>query len=159
MAENILWLRQQLPSGSRMMLWAHNAHISNSPGYMGTYLRTALGTDYVNAGFVFGTGSFNAVGPSNGLGPFTALQVPNASIESAFQATGKGLAFLDTRLVASGGPGASIYAGPLLMRNIGATYNPNQELSFFYTTLLPRDLNILIYVPTTSPSALLPYNP
>jgi erythromycin esterase-like protein len=44
MAENIEWLRGQAGAGSKMMLWAHNYHVSSVPGAMGSYLRATTVT-------------------------------------------------------------------------------------------------------------------
>jgi erythromycin esterase len=160
MAENIQWLRGQAGVGAKMMLWAHNYHVSSVPNAMGSYLRTAYGDGYVNAGFVFGTGGFNAVGGSgtNGaLQPFQATTVPDGSIESAFGGISQARALFDARLIAAGGAPAAPLAGPIRMRSIGAVFSPSQELNFFGMQLFPGDFDLLIYLATTTPSTILPF--
>jgi len=160
MAENIQWLRDQAGAGSKMMLWAHNYHVSGVPGAMGSYLRAAYGSGYLNVGFVFGTGGFNAVGGTgtNGaLQPFKATVVPEGSIESAFVGTSKPRLLFDTRLIAGGGTAAAPLAGPIRMRSIGALFSPSQESAYFSGQLFPDDFNLLIYLATTTPSTLLPF--
>ncbi len=65
MAENVLWLADQLPDDERVLVWAHNGHIqvdsSNLLGTgMGTHLRRERGDDYVAVGFVLDEGSYRA---------------------------------------------------------------------------------------------------
>src|SRR5262249_49596341 len=72
MAANVGWLLEQQPR-ARMMIWAHNGHISNTLAAftnMGSHLRKKLGARYLNLGFVFGEGGFQAmnVGPTGPRG-------------------------------------------------------------------------------------------
>jgi erythromycin esterase len=160
MAENIQWLRGQAPAGTKMMLWAHNFHVSNRAGAMGSYLRSAYGAGYVNVGFAFGMGSFNAVGGSgtNGaLQPFQATLVPDGSIESAFAGTSQARLLFDTRLIGGGGAAAAPLAGPILMRSIGALYSPSEEPVYFALQIFPGDFDLLVYLATTTRSTILPF--
>jgi Erythromycin esterase len=70
MAENVKWIADENP-GARLIVWAHNGHISNT-GYfgtvsMGSYLRKAFGSQLVNFGFAFNEGAFQAVEQGKGL--------------------------------------------------------------------------------------------
>lgn len=65
MAENTVWWQRQ--TGDRMVLSAHNGHVGYEttepdqyPRTQGSFLRDALGRDYVTIGASFGRGSFNA---------------------------------------------------------------------------------------------------
>ena len=159
MAENIEWLRGQAGAGSKMMLWAHNYHVSSVPGAMGSYLRATDGDAYVNVGFAFGTGGFNAVGgtgTSGALQPFQATLIPEGSVESAFAGISQPRALFDARLIAAGGSPAAALAGPIHMRSIGALFSPSQESLYFGVQLFPGDFNLLIYLATTTPSVILP---
>src|SRR5262245_15171124 len=69
MAENILYLLNREPAGTRIAVWAHNYHISTgeipSPGgsvgkWMGALLRQQLSGGYYALGFAFSEGSFQA---------------------------------------------------------------------------------------------------
>ena len=62
MAENLLWLRQQHPN-ERMVLWAHNGHISRADKRMGYWLDRQLGADYVTFGFTFYDGRYTIIKP------------------------------------------------------------------------------------------------
>lgn len=65
MAENVMWLAEQLPADERVMVWAHNGHIQLDASTllgknMGTILREELGADYVATGFVLDEGTYRA---------------------------------------------------------------------------------------------------
>ncbi|MFI5312338.1 MAG: erythromycin esterase family protein, partial [Gemmatimonadales bacterium] len=160
MAENIKWLLDQAGPAAKMMLWAHNGHVIHGLGAMGASLRTTYGANYVNAGFVFGLGSFNAVGDAGtACGPcvwFSTL-VPANSIEAAFSSVAQPLLLVDTRKIASGGTAAAPLHGPILMRNVGAVFSPAREQSYFGYQIFPDDYDLLIYVATSNPSTLLPF--
>jgi len=160
MAENVGWLMQQAGPTARMMLWAHNGHVANVAGYMGAALRSAYGDDYVNLGFLFGTGSFNAVEMSGSrhmsLRALSANVVPDGSLESLFFGMDQPLLLFDARRIPEAGSAAGILAGPLPMRSIGAAFDPAQEADYFGPTMLPDEYQLLIFVRTSSPSTLLP---
>ncbi|MFI8828017.1 erythromycin esterase family protein [Streptomyces sp. NPDC053431] len=65
MAENTVWWQRH--TGDRMVVSAHNGHLTYEttwpeqyPRTQGAFLRDALGRDYVSVGASFGRGSFNA---------------------------------------------------------------------------------------------------
>lgn len=65
MAENVIWLSEQLPKDERVLVWAHNGHVQLDASSllgpnMGTRLRAQLGADYLAAGFVLGEGTYRA---------------------------------------------------------------------------------------------------
>jgi erythromycin esterase len=161
MAENTRWLLDQLPAGSRMMLWAHNYHVSGVPGAMGSHLRQALGPDYLNVGFAFGSGSFNAVeqseaGQSRGLHAMSTSSVATGALEAYLDAVGSPRLLLDARRIAATAAAAPL-AGPIPMRSIGAVFVPGRDLQYFSQALLPGDYDVLIYLATTTASTLLPF--
>ena len=163
MAENVQWLMQQAGPTAHMMLWAHNGHVDNRPQTMGGLLRSAFGQDYVNIGLLFGTGTFNAVGPlSNGfqgLQAWTASLLPSGSIEALFAATGRPLLLLDARRITADDSVPPMLAGSLLMRSIGAVFDPASEREFFSYEMFPADFQLLIFVQASTPSTLLPFVP
>jgi erythromycin esterase len=157
MAENVGWIREQAGPGARIVLWAHNGHISSVPQAMGSYLRSSYGADYVNLGFLFGTGGFNAVGENGeGLKAWTATLVPGSSIEAIFLGTGRSSLLLDTRTLTDAGAPAQV-RGPLPMRSIGSTFSTANESAYFTVSLFPNDFDLLVYLQTTTPSTLLPF--
>ena len=78
MAENAIWLLEQEGPDAKIVLWAHNLHVSTRTGWMGMHLREVFGDDLVIVGFDFFAGSFTAVtqtgtGEFSGLGTHTVL--------------------------------------------------------------------------------------
>lgn len=64
MVENIRWLVDHHPPGTRILLDAHNGHIAAEDHgflYMGRMLREQWGARYVAIGFAFGEGSLHAM--------------------------------------------------------------------------------------------------
>ncbi|MEP6618746.1 MAG: erythromycin esterase family protein [bacterium] len=158
MAENIVWLRTVSAPQAKIALWAHNGHINRVDGLMGGYLGSMYGADYVNLGFVFGHGSFNAVGGGTGtLGPQQANLVVDHSIEQAFVGTGQPRLLFDTRTLVVGGAAADVLRGPIGMRSIGAVFSPNSEALYTAPSFFPNDFDLLIYLESTSASKLLPF--
>jgi erythromycin esterase len=161
MAENITWIRDQAGPSAKIALWAHNAHINAVPTWMGGYLRSSFGSDYVNLGFAFGRGTFTAVTQTGTtLGPLTtwsASLIPKSSIEEAFDATAKPRLLLDMRKITSGGAAAAPLAGPINMRSIGATFDWQRESAYFSFQRFPDDFDLMIYLATTTASVTLPF--
>ncbi|MEO7456555.1 MAG: erythromycin esterase family protein [Gemmatimonadaceae bacterium] len=158
MAENVGWIRDQAGPNGKVVLWAHNGHIQSVEGFMGGHLRAAYGSDYVNLGFMFGTGGFNAVGLNGeGLKAWQTSFVPTNSIEAIFAGTNKPGLLLDTRTIASGGVAAAAFGGPIAMRSIGSSYNSSSESSFFGPETFPGAFDLLLYIQVTTPSRLLSF--
>jgi erythromycin esterase-like protein len=161
MAENAAWWLDGAGVGARMMLWAHNAHVSTRYQAMGTYLRNHYADDYVSAGFAFGAGSFNAVEQLVG-GAFGALhahtvtiQFPG-SVESLFGGVPLPHFVFDARRIRLGGEAAGPLERGLTIREIGAVYSPSLgERAYRAPLVLPVDYDLLIWFATTSPSRLL----
>ena len=63
--------RRSAAAGSKIVLWAHDYHVSRYDGAMGPYLAKRYGKDYVVLGFGFHEGSYNANG-AQGLRPYDA---------------------------------------------------------------------------------------
>lgn len=64
MAENVIRIQEQLTPGEKIMIWAHNAHVSrksNARESMGAALQKHYGSSYQAIGFEFCRGSFLAV--------------------------------------------------------------------------------------------------
>lgn len=80
---------------AKMVLWAHNGHISKSDNggvpSMGSYLAKRFGDKYVAFGFAFDEGSFQAVdlGPKDrGLVPFSVPSAPLGSLDHTLARAG-----------------------------------------------------------------------
>ncbi len=163
MAENALWLLHELGPGKKIVLWAHNFHVSTRAGAMGSVLRDSLGNDLVIVGFSFANGSFNAVQQSGsrlfGLRALVAAPPQAWSYEHYFSATARPRFLLDLRNRTASGDSAAWLAGPRRFRAIGAVYDPENDDVFSYQAHLPLEFDIVSYFATSAPSLLLPYRP
>ncbi|MEU4605269.1 erythromycin esterase family protein [Kribbella sp. NPDC023972] len=83
MADNTAWWTRA--TGDKAVLSAHNGHIgydssmpSHYPKIQGAFLRDQLGKDYVNVGFTFDSGSFNANDTEDPQGRLRTFTIPSA---------------------------------------------------------------------------------
>ena len=60
MARNTLRLLDEVGVDGRVILWAHNAHVSSGAGWMGSYLKPALRNQIYLTGFEFHHGRFTS---------------------------------------------------------------------------------------------------
>jgi erythromycin esterase len=156
MAENAQWILDQGGPGAKLALWAHNDHVIKTSSAMGGILRQSLGSDYVNVGFAFGIGSFYAVGGAqNLLSVWNVTTIQHGSIEEFFTDAQRPFALFDAHQIAAGGADASQLGQPLLMRSIGSTYIQAQASAFYRSVVLPRDFDVIAWVASAKPSALL----
>jgi erythromycin esterase-like protein len=151
MAANITWIIDHAPPGSKVVLWAHDYHVSRYDGAMGSYLAARYGTDYVVLGFGFHEGSYNAVG-SQGLRPYNANPSFPGSAEYVSHQTGMPRFILDLRQASLDNPGSAWLLDDVQFRTIGAV-----PVDGFAVTRLVHDYDALIYFDHSSPSVLLPF--
>jgi erythromycin esterase-like protein len=126
MAENIQWIADQNP-GAKLIVWAHNGHISNS-GYsgtasMGSYLRKTYGDQLVNFGFAFNEGSFRAWEIGIGLHDFTVGPGPEGSLDRTLGAVKIPIFAVDLRQLPMEGPVAQWFKQPHASRSVGSAYS------------------------------------
>ncbi|HEV3197148.1 MAG TPA: erythromycin esterase family protein [Bryobacteraceae bacterium] len=95
MARNTLALLEEVGVGGRVILWAHNAHISSGAGWMGSYLKPALRNDIYLTGFEFHHGRFT----SNlaWVRTYEAEPADSRFYASALMRIGRPILFLDFR--------------------------------------------------------------
>ncbi|HXO29254.1 MAG TPA: erythromycin esterase family protein [Thermoanaerobaculia bacterium] len=137
MAENVGWILAHEPAGTRMVVWAHNGHVNygTGTGYtpMGENLRRAFGADYLNIGFVFNQGAFQAIGGGaqgpKALAEFSLGPCPESDLAAAFSRTGMPLALLDLRGRPTAGPVAAWLTSPHPMRETGALFASEAEMT------------------------------
>ncbi|MCO6496809.1 MAG: erythromycin esterase family protein [Chitinophagaceae bacterium] len=102
MAQNILELLGNQGPDEKVVVWAHNGHISKSPGKMGAHLSKTLGQEYYAVGFEFYSGSFQsrdllAMNRSKHYDIITIDSPPVKSLPWYLNATGKDKLFIDFR--------------------------------------------------------------
>lgn len=160
MAENIGWLLEREGAGGRLVLWAHDYHISRYIKTMGVFLDAAYGDDYLPVGFAFGSGGLNAV-EGLGAGAFGSLksfEAP-APVSGSYEATLAGVDdpnfYLDLRQ--STGDARAWLLGPRPHRNVGSVYFPQNPGAHYLNLSLLNLYDVLIFVRTTTPSTLLKF--
>jgi len=163
MADNAKWLLDQLPAGGKIVLWAHNGHVStSSSATMGGALRQMVGPAMVVMGFSFAQGAFNAVGMTGttytSLGQHTVSTPKYDSYEEYFSASRMPRFFLDLRNRATMPDTPSWLPGPRNALSIGAVYADAAPDSYYYLARLPAEYDAVIFLDQTTASVLLPFN-
>jgi erythromycin esterase len=161
MAENALWLKDQLGPDGKIVLWAHNGHLSRRPGAMGQYLDRELGPDHVNVAFSFSSGIFTAVTQSGtsflGLAVHAADRNVALSYPAYFSQSGHPQFLLHLRKPGMSSDSSAWLYGPRPFRSIGCCYDPGNPLRYWYNAVLPQEFDIVIHFETTLQSRVLPF--
>ncbi len=167
MAENVTWLLNQAGPSGKIILSAHNFHVSTDDliiKTMGAHLREAYGEEMVVIGFSFYEGSFHSklladtaqMGDEPGeLMEFAVLPPPIDSYEGYFRSTDLPYFFLDLRHPPSDPAVKEWLSAPHLFRDIGAAYRPSTPEEFIGSALLSQQYDVIAYFQDTSPSLLL----
>jgi erythromycin esterase len=147
MVDNLMWVVNEAANGERVIVWAHNIHVSrdyievNVPGApkmasmypMGQFLKASLGGKMVSLGFSFDRGAY----PDSLLPP--ALE---SSIDGALAGVGKPLFVIDLRTAPADGPVRTWLHTRSAMRVLGGM-----------TRLVPaRAYDAIIFVDQITPS-------
>lgn len=155
MAENIAWLRDQAGPHDRIMVWAHNGHISlDSTGLlgrnMGSLLRERFGADYVAVGFLLGEGQYSAAAdvehPREMVQVSVDAPVPGQLAET-FARAGVPMLAVDLR-AAPAGPVREWFAAPHVVHSCGwlaSEYERRGGVAAF-----ARQFDLAIYLDHTS---------
>ena len=161
MAENTVWIDRHLGAGTRMVLWAHNFHVSAQPGAQGSFLRGAYGDAMLIVGFSHEAGTFTAVHQrgSSYLG-LTALTLgrPNPlSYEDYLSTAAAPRYVVDLRNRGTGSTASSWLTGPRGFRAIGCCYDPGASYRYWSQSPLPEWYDVLIHYESTRPTTILPF--
>jgi erythromycin esterase len=155
MAENVKWILDQEPHGTKMMLWAHNAHVAaeglqHPP--MGAHLRRIFGDRAVLCGFVFNEGGFQAGDTAtNVLTNFTVGPAPRGSLDATLAAIGAPLFAIDLRHLPEGKV-AGWFDAAHRSRQIGAGYSEETPGVWLQPVRAARAFDLLIFIGKTTPS-------
>jgi len=95
MARNTLALLDDVGVEGRVILWAHNAHISSGAGWMGSYLKPALRNQIYLTGFEFHHGRFTS--NLEWVRTYQAEPADSRFYAAALMRIGKPILFLDFR--------------------------------------------------------------
>ena len=153
MADNVDWILETAPPGSKIVLWAHNLHVNDRAGWMGRFLRQRHGKDMVIMGFAHGTGRYNSRAAIDGrLGSFDMAPPVPGSLEVYLGSAGMPRYILDLRRVPGGAPAQWLDA-PRGFRNIGA----REVRCGFLPATVADEYDAMIWFDRTNPSVLLPF--
>ena len=153
MADNIKWIADQNP-GAKIIVWAHNGHIAHGgmPCYtpMGGYLRKMFGSRYVNFGFAFNEGSFQAIESGKGLHDFTVGPAPDGSLDATLASAGLPIIALDLRKPPNQPAVNNWLKAAHQTRSIGAVFSNEQAANYFLSAAAPDMFNVLLFIEKTT---------
>lgn len=150
MADNVLWIKEHNPK-SKLVLWAHNAHIQKTNQMMGSYLSQKLGEDYTTFSFLFFDGSFTATG-SKGLTSYDAIRAYPGTLEYLLEQLNEPIFLLDLKKIKADNPKELEWlTGNIDYRTVGAMGGLQNEFS---ESKIVDDHDYLIFIKTSSPSVL-----
>jgi erythromycin esterase len=158
MADNVLWILEQLPNEATLLLLGHNNHLALEPAFtMGARLRAALGPAYVSVGFVFDEGFFTAHEYAFGEireydRTFHVGPGPPGSLGATLSAAGLSIAALDLRTLPPGRPAAAWFSSPRETRSVGSGYFERFSGAFWKAEVLPQRYDVLLFVRETTAS-------
>ena len=153
MADNVDWLLAHTPPGTKIVLWAHNGHVSRDPTYapMGSVLSERHGDDMSVLGFAFHEGEYTAVGKDR-LGTYGTSPSEAGSVEWALHESGMARFILDLRSASAESPRSGWLASTLDFRSIGAVA---VEYAFFPRVVADM-FDALVFFEESHPSRPLP---
>jgi erythromycin esterase len=163
MAENTVWLADHLGPDSKIVVWAHNYHVSTLPNAQGSFMRTAFGDAMIIMAFTHERGGFTAVRQNGssylGLQSHSLDEVRPFSYEHYLSSVDAPRYFLDMRGLDLSVSATSWLAGPRASRAIGCCYDPGNRLGYWSEYRLPDIYDVLIHFKSTRATAVLPTNP
>lgn len=154
MAENLRWI-QSREGGAKVVLWAHNGHISRKSGVMagadpmGLHLRESLGSAYLPIGFAFQEGAFQAMTG----GRLTVSEVkaqPEATLDALLAECGHAALALDLRKRPPSTPISRWLEAPQGTWSIGALFTPGMTRNFIAQEAITEAYDALLFVGKTT---------
>src|SRR5262245_5295397 len=158
MAENVRWILNHEGTDAKIVLWAHNYHVSaanpEKPVAMGEHLRATFGQQMVVFGFAFNQGGFQAIEmpfPSaRGLRSFVVGPAGEESFDAMLASAGLRIAAIDLRKTANAGEVGTWLGDPRATRSFGAAYNEQSGTGFFSNEVMRKLYDALFFVETTT---------
>lgn len=153
MAENVEWILAHEGESSKMMIWAHNAHVSRSILFnnkpMGGYLADRYTDQYYAIGFDFNEGSFQAMLRGN-LRVFTVNNAKENSLSAVLSKANGNVLFFDFSLALSNKSAKELVINCIPQRSIGSTFSPASEDKYYIEGKLIDSYDGLIFVRKTT---------
>lgn len=154
MAENVSWILDNDPT-AKLVLWAHNEHISKIGDAMGNFLSKKYGDKYYSIGFVTNKGQYTASIGSIISTKNKFIDAKPGSYEYNFNKIQVPLFFLDLRAIKVGEPDCEWLGRRLHQRTLGAVASEVQ----FFPAILDEKFDAVIFIDsTTSAKTFLPTN-
>jgi erythromycin esterase len=147
MAKNIDWILGNNPD-AKIVLWAHNYHISKQKGSMGYYLSKKYGNKYFNVGFLSNSGTYTGVNSGRVVSTNKLVEGVPGSFEYSFHKIGTPNFFFDFDQVHDQVPESNWLSSRLNFRDIGAVAKENQ----FIPARISKMFNSIIYIDSTHAS-------
>ena len=154
MASNLQWI-QAREGGAKVVLWAHNGHITQRRGAiagangMGWHLRQSLGAAYRPIGFAFREGGFQAMN-QNRLQAFEVKPHGKCTLDAALAATGHPVLALDLRKHPVKGPVGHWLKSPQGTWCIESTFTPWKAWACILEVPIIEDYDALLFVNRTT---------
>jgi erythromycin esterase len=161
MADNVEWMLATGAPDTKVVLWAHNAHVAKThwaPGYinMGAHLDARLGSDLRVVGFGFDAGEFQALGPDLRLRAFTVESGGPETLDATLAAAAAPQTILPLTGVPAG-PVADYFTAPPLVREISAGYLDFVPEAYFRPEDVTAYFDALAFIATTTRARPLVY--
>jgi erythromycin esterase-like protein len=164
MAENVAWALGREGEVGKVVVWAHNWHVSflepagrGGAPRLGTYLGRRFGEGHVAFGFVFNEGEFQAIrgatqdpAAGRGLQSFTVGAAKAGSIDAALAQAGLPLFALDLRRAPREGPVADWFRKDHPLRMAGAVFRPEEGDEHYEPVGLARHYDALVFIEKTT---------
>ena len=158
-AENIQWALDAEGDSSKLVVWAHNCHVSNSvfrrdvPMH-GRYLRQLYGDQLKILGLFFDQGSFRALDvnePSRGMRAFTVGAAPAGTLEHTLASAQQPLMALDMHALPDSGRVHAWFHAPHPTRHSGAGYHDHRPEDYLWPYIPAEAFDVLVYLERTTP--------
>jgi len=152
MAGNAAWLAGMAFPRDKIVLWAHNAHVSaaGEPKPMGAFLRERFGRQMYVVGYAFHRGGLRAKGPEGGgaaeVKTFEAPPSPEGSGDAVLSAAARPVFFLDFATVPPATALARWLAEPHLFHRVGSSWFPDDPDVNLEPAVLAKKYDGLIFI-------------
>ena len=157
MAENVAWLANVRYPSQKIVLWAHDWHISRQQSRtMGFFLAKDFGADYEPLGFSFDRGSMRAIDLDRHKAETVAVpKTPDAAMEAVFRLVGPPVFFVDLRRVPKSTEVGRWLHGTAALKMPGAVYDPRKANEYYEPINLAQAFDMLIFIDEVHPSQAL----
>ncbi|MFN7974610.1 MAG: erythromycin esterase family protein [Acidobacteriota bacterium] len=160
MADNVAWIREREGPDAKVLLWAHNGHVSREEdamaggSAMGAHLHRMYGVDFVSFGLLFHQGGFRArnAASQGDVEDFTIGPPCEESLEAALAATGRTALALDLRDEPADPAAAAWLSMRRPIRSIGAVYSKAAPDAYYLDVLPAEAFDGILYVGTVTPA-------